>query len=90
MNTQEITALVKTVIAEELKVDLAKVVPEARIVQDLRADSLDTVEVIMSLEKAIGIEIQDSDILEISTVQHIIDLALRLYSRANRAKGTAS
>lgn len=85
MTVDEITALVKKVIAEELKVELHEVKNEARIVQDLRADSLDTVEVIMSLEKALGLEIQDSDIIEINTVQHVIDLAIRLHERAGRA-----
>lgn len=59
---------VKKVIAEQLGVDIAKIIPEASFVEDLGADSLDTVELVMALEEACGIEIPDGDSSQILTV----------------------
>ena len=50
---------VKKVIAEKLSVDLSEVVPEAHFVDDLGADSLDTVELVMALEEEFDTEIPD-------------------------------
>ena len=64
---------VKKIIAEKLGVDLSEVVPEASFVDDLGADSLDLVELIMSMEEAFEIEISDEDAENLKTVQDAID-----------------
>ena len=64
---------VKEVIVDKLGVDAAKVVPEARFVEDLGADSLETVELIMGLEDKFGITIADEDAEQIRTVQAAVD-----------------
>ena len=64
---------VKDVIVEKLGVDADKVVPEARFVEDLGADSLETVELIMGLEDKFGVTIPDEEAESIRTVQAAID-----------------
>ncbi len=59
---------VKKLIAENLNVDAEKVKPEASFVNDLGADSLETVELIMSLEEEFGLEIKEEDAEKIKTV----------------------
>ncbi len=63
---------VKNIIAEKLSVDLKEVVPEASFVDDLGADSLDLVELIMSMEEEFDVEISDEDAEKIATVQDAI------------------
>ncbi len=59
---------VKKIITEQLAVDAAEVTPQAQFVQDLGADSLDTVELVMALEEEFDIEIPDEDAEKIKTV----------------------
>ena len=59
---------VKNIIVEQLGVDADKVVPEATFIDDLGADSLDTVELVMALEEAFDIEIPDEAAEGIATV----------------------
>jgi len=61
------------IIVEQLSVDKDKVVPGASFVDDLGADSLDLVELIMAMEEAFGIEIPDEVAEKITTVQQAID-----------------
>ena len=61
------------IIVEQLSVDKDKVVPGASFVDDLGADSLDLVELIMAMEEAFGIEIPDEVAEKITTVQDAID-----------------
>ncbi len=61
------------IIAEQLSVDKDKVVPGASFVDDLGADSLDLVELIMAMEEAFDTEIADEVAEKIVTVQHAID-----------------
>lgn len=61
------------VIAEGLGKDVSEVKPEAHFSDDLGADSLDLVELVMSLEKEFGVEIPDSEAEKIVTVQSAID-----------------
>jgi acyl carrier protein len=61
------------IIVEQLSVDKDKVVPSASFVDDLGADSLDLVELIMAMEEAFGIEIPDEVAEKITTVQDAID-----------------
>ena len=64
---------VKEIVAEQLDVDLSKVVEEARFIDDLGADSLDTVELVMALEEEFGIEISPEETEEIQSVQDAIN-----------------
>ena len=64
---------VKQIIVEQLGVDEAEVTPTASFVDDLGADSLDTVELVMALEEAFEIEIPDEDAEKILTVKQAID-----------------
>ena len=64
----EIESRVKSIIVEKLNVDEAEVKPEASFTNDLGADSLDTVELIMELEKEFSVTIPDSDAEKIQTV----------------------
>jgi acyl carrier protein len=59
---------VREIVAEQLGVDVEEVTPEASFTDDLGADSLDTVELVMALEEEFGIEIPDEDAEKISTV----------------------
>ena len=59
---------VRKIIAEKLSVDLDEVVPEASFVDDLGADSLDLVELIMSMEEEFDVEISDEDAEKLVTV----------------------
>ena len=61
------------IIVEQLSVDKDKVVPSASFVDDLGADSLDLVELIMAMEEAFGIEIPDEVAEKITSVQDAID-----------------
>ncbi|MCK4870288.1 MAG: acyl carrier protein [Gammaproteobacteria bacterium] len=64
---------VQTIVAEQLGVDKEKIVNSASFVDDLGADSLDTVELVMALEEEFGAEIPDEDAEKIATVQEAID-----------------
>jgi acyl carrier protein len=64
---------VKEVIVEQLNVSPEEVKPEANFVNDLGADSLDVVEMIMALEERFGIEIPDSEAEKIQTVQDVVN-----------------
>ena len=65
MNVQE---KVKSIIVEQLGVDEGEVTMEAKFVEDLGADSLDTVELVMALEEEFNLEISDEDAEKITTV----------------------
>ncbi|RMF86721.1 MAG: acyl carrier protein [Nitrospirae bacterium] len=67
---------VKAIIAEQLGVDIEQVKPETSFIDDLGADSLDTVELVMALEEEFGIEIPDEEAEKITTVQDAIDYVL--------------
>lgn len=64
---------VKQIIVEQLGVDEAEVTPSASFVDDLGADSLDTVELVMAFEEAFEVEIPDEDAEKIRTVQDAFD-----------------
>jgi acyl carrier protein len=64
---------VKQIIVEQLGVDEGEVTPTASFVDDLGADSLDTVELVMAFEEAFGIEIPDEDAEKIATVKDAVE-----------------
>ena len=69
MPDQEIENKVKQIIVDELGVDENEVTPNARFIDDLGADSLDTVELVMRFEEEFGIEIPDEDAEKIQSVR---------------------
>lgn len=68
MASPEVTERLKKIIAEQLGVDESKIVPGAHFAKDLNADSLDLVELIMSIEEEFGVEISDKEAELIETV----------------------
>ena len=69
----DIDEQVKKIVVEHLGIDESKVTPEARFIDDLGADSLDTVELVMAFEEKFGIEIPDDAAETILTVKNAID-----------------
>ncbi len=70
---ENIEARVKKVVADKLGIDEATIKDEASFIEDLGADSLDTVELVMALEEEFGCEIPDEEAEKITTVQKAID-----------------
>ena len=68
----DIAARVKKIVVEHLGVDEGKVVPEASFIDDLGADSLDTVELVMAFEEEFGVEIPDDAAEKITKVQDAV------------------
>jgi len=64
---------VKKIVGEQLGVDDEEITPDASFVEDLGADSLDTVELVMAFEEEFSIEIPDEDAEKIITVQNSVD-----------------
>ena len=71
--TENIEEQIREIIVEQLSVDPEKVVPEASFTDDLGADSLDTVELVMAFEEKFGLEIPDEEAEKISKVQDADD-----------------
>ena len=65
---------IKNLIVKELSVDESKVKMDSKLVEDLGVDSLDTVELLMSLEDEFGIQIPDEEAMQLSTVESIVNL----------------
>jgi len=74
----DITAKVKEIIVEELGVEASEVTPEANFIEDLGADSLDTVELIMKFEEEFDIDIADEDAEKLTTVGAVISFLEKL------------
>jgi acyl carrier protein len=74
---EETVERVHKIIADNLGVSLEEVRPDAAFIDDLGADSLDIVELVMAIEKAFDIEIPDEDAEAISTVQDAVDYILQ-------------
>ena len=73
MSKEDILAKLKPIIAEQLGVDESEVKEEASFTEDLNADSLDLVELIMSLEEQFKLQISDEDAEKITTVGEAVD-----------------
>ncbi len=73
MDAKSVEERVKNIIVEQLRVEPEQVKPEAQFVNDLGADSLDTVELIMALEEEFDVEIPDEQAEKIKTVGEAIE-----------------
>jgi len=71
-SAEEIADRIKGIIVEQLGVSLEEVTPEASFIEDLGADSLDIVELIMALEEEYDMEIPDEDAEKIQTVNDVL------------------
>ena len=69
----DIEEQVKKIVVDHLGIDESKVAPESKFIDDLGADSLDTVELVMAFEEEFGVEIPDDAAETILTVQNAID-----------------
>ena len=71
--SEDVSSKVKKIVADHLGIDEAKVTEESSFIDDLGADSLDTVELVMAFEEKFGIEIPDDAAETIQTVQNAIE-----------------
>lgn len=78
----DVLAKVQAVVSEKLDVDASKVTPEASFANDLGADSLDVVELVMALEEEFTVEIPDEEAEKLQTVQDVVN-----YINTKTAKG---
>lgn len=73
---EQITEKVKSIIVEQLGVNADQVVPNAKFIEDLGADSLDTVELVMAFEEEFNVEVPDEDAEKLQSVGDVIDYIL--------------
>lgn len=73
MSSEEVFEKVRAIIVEQLQVNEEIVTEEASFIDDLGADSLDLVELIMALEEEFGIEIPDGDAEKVTTVEDVVN-----------------
>jgi acyl carrier protein len=74
MERKDIFNSVKKIIADNLSVEESEITEKTSFVEDLGADSLDLVDLVMALEKEFGISIEDEKLSELSTVSDVIEL----------------
>ncbi len=72
MSEKSIDLKVKDIIVEQLSVNAEQVTPEAKFIEDLGADSLDIVELVMAFEEEVGVEVPDSDAEKLLTVGDVV------------------
>ncbi|ACJ75037.1 acyl carrier protein [Thermosipho africanus H17ap60334] len=65
---------IREIIADQLGVDIEEVTDEKSLTEDLGADSLDMVDLVMAFEDEFGVKVEDSDLSKINTVKDVIDL----------------
>jgi len=76
--SDNIESKVKDIIVEQLGVSADQLKPEAKFIEDLGADSLDTVELVMAFEEEFGIEVPDEDAEKLTSVGSIIDYVTKI------------
>lgn len=64
---------VSAIVAEKLRADVSNITAETKLIEDLGADSLDTVEIVMAIEEAFGIEVDNDDAQKMSTVADVVE-----------------
>ena len=74
----DVTRRLQKLISDELAIDIDKVLPDADLFDDLNFDSLDTVEMVISIESEFDIEIDDDDIDDLRTARQISDIVQNL------------
>ncbi len=72
LSKDNIVSKVKEITSEQLGVDESQITPEAKFVDDLGADSLDTVELVMALEEEFDLEISDEEAEKLTTVNRVV------------------
>ena len=65
---------IAAMIADQLGIDASTIQPESRLIEDLKADSLDVVELLISLEDNYGVSIPEDDVVNVKTVQDIVNM----------------
>jgi len=73
MTRDKIQKKIKEITSEQLGVDESQITAEAKFVEDLGADSLDTVELVMALEEEFNIDISDEEAEKLTTLQKVVD-----------------
>ncbi len=76
MERTEALAVVREVAVEVLSLDASSITEDARFKEDLEADSLDLVELVMGLEERFSIEVPEEDLEGVTTIGHAVDLVL--------------
>jgi len=89
LTNEEIFGKVKDLVSKQLSIDEKEITTDASFIEDLGADSLDTVELIMSLEEEFDIEIPDEEAEKIKTVQNVVDY-IQNHLNSGAAKEKAS
>lgn len=84
-NTSEIEARVKKIVVEQLGVKEDEITPVASFVDDLGADSLDTVELVMALEEEFETEIPDEDAEKITTIKDAVNYIVARLEKETKA-----
>jgi acyl carrier protein len=74
---EELLAKIAPIIAEQLKIKPAEIKLSSRLIDDLSADSLDAVEIVMGIEEKFNVEIPDEEIDKIKTIEDIVDYLAR-------------
>ena len=75
---QELLTKIKPIFAKQFEIPEHKIIPTAKLIDDLGADSLDTVELTMALEEEFNIEIPDEDAEKINTVDELLDYLIKI------------
>ena len=73
MTKEEVFEKVQAIVCEQLNVSKDKVTMEADLVEDLQADSIDTVEIIVQLEETFNLSVSDDDVATVKTVGNLVD-----------------
>ena len=73
MTREEITEKIKAITSEQLGIDDSQITEDAKFVEDLGADSLDTVELVMALEEEFSLDISDEEAEKLTTMGKVVD-----------------